>query len=86
MGIRPEFDPDRVAFHVACIDRDRASLLVSDLLENMARLVGVEPRLEMGPAELAFGWTFYTLSVNKDVVRRFAALHETTYCSLGGDP
>jgi hypothetical protein len=50
---------------------------VSDLLENMARLVGVEPRLETGPAEPAFGWTFYTLSVNKDVVRRFAGLPES---------
>lgn len=74
MRIRPEFDPGKVAFHVACIDHDRASLLVSDLLENMARLVGIEPRLETGPAELAFGWTFYTLSVNKDVIRRFAGL------------
>ncbi len=74
MGISPEFDPHKISFHVACTDLDRASLLVSDLLENMARLVGVEPRLQTGEAESAFGWTFYTLSVNKDVVRRFAGL------------
>ncbi|WP_148700153.1 hypothetical protein [Candidatus Nitrososphaera evergladensis] len=77
MKPRPEFDPDRIAFHVACVDYDRASLLVSDLLENMARMVGIEPRLETGPAELALGWTFYTLSVNKEVARRFASLPES---------
>jgi hypothetical protein len=74
MRPRPEFDPDRIALHIACIDYDRASLLVSDLLENMARMVGVEPRLEKGPAEPAFGWTFYTLSVDKAVATRFSGL------------
>lgn len=77
MNLRPKFEPDRIELHVACIDFPRASQLLSDLLENMARIVGLEPRLEMGAAEPAFGWTFYILSVNKDVVRRFAGLPDS---------
>jgi hypothetical protein len=69
-----EYDPSRIAFHIACIDYDRASLLLSDLLENMSRIVGLDACLETGPSESAFGWTFYTLSLNKDIVRRFAGL------------
>lgn len=84
MKPRPEFDPDRIAFHVSCVDYDRASLLVSGLLENMARLVGTEPRLETGPAEAAFGWTFYTLSVNKDVARRFSGLPDSDILQCKG--
>ncbi|HVX01830.1 MAG TPA: hypothetical protein VHA09_01625 [Nitrososphaera sp.] len=84
MRSRPKFDPDRIAFYVSCVDYDRASLLVYGLLENMARLVGVDPHLETGPAEAAFGWTFYTLSVNKDVAKRFSGLPDSSILQCRG--
>jgi hypothetical protein len=74
MGTHSPFDPNRIALHVACIDYDRASMLVSDLIENMGRMVGAQPCLDKGPAEAAFGWTFYSLSLNKEVIIRFANL------------
>lgn len=76
MEPRPEYDPDRVAFQVACLDYEKGSRLVADMLENMAKIAGKEPDLRAGKAESAFGWTFYPLSVSKEMVLRLAALPE----------
>jgi hypothetical protein len=74
MEPRPEYDPDRVAFQAACIDYEKGSRLLAGMLENMARSVGQEPDLRTGRTESAFGWTFYQLSISREVVKRLAAL------------
>lgn len=69
-----EYDPERVVLQVACTDYEVGSALVTDVLGNMAKMAGAEPRLASGKAEPAFGWTFYALAVDKSFVRRLAGL------------
>ena len=74
MERKPEYDPDRVAFQVACINHESGSRLVSEMLQNMAKMAGREPDMRSGEAEFMFGWTFYILSVSREMVQRIAAL------------
>ena len=67
-----ELDPDRVVMQVACINYDAATKLVSEMLGNMAKAVGVENDALSGPAEPAFGWEFYPLAINRSFVQRLA--------------
>jgi hypothetical protein len=52
----------------------KGSRLVAEMLENLAKITGREPDLRAGEPESAFGWTFYLLSVSRDMVVRLAAL------------
>lgn len=76
MEPRPEYDPDRVTFQVACLDYEKGSRLLAAMLENMTKAVGQEPDLRAGKTEFAFGWTFYPLSISRDMVLRLASLPE----------
>lgn len=84
MGPKPEFDPTRVAFQVACIDYDKGSRLVAGMLENMAKMAGREPDIAVGKTESMFGWTFYPLSVSMEMVKRLAALPENDIMEMKG--
>ncbi len=84
MEPRPEYDPDRVAFQVACLDYDSGSRLVAQMLENMAKMAGQGPDMRTGKAEFMFGWTFYNLSVSKGMVRRLASLPENDIAKSKG--
>ncbi|HEX6067380.1 MAG TPA: hypothetical protein VFZ05_01150 [Nitrososphaera sp.] len=79
-----EYDPDRVVLQVACTDYEAGSALVADMLGNMAKMAGAEPRLASGTAEPALGWTFYALSVDKSFVRRLADLPEIGIMHMKG--
>jgi len=79
-----EYDPDRVVLQVACTDHEAASELVADMLGNMAKMAGAEPRLMSEKAEPAFGWTFYALAVDKSFVRRLAGLPEIGIMHMKG--
>jgi hypothetical protein len=67
-----EPDPDRVVVQVACLNYDSATKLVSEMLGNMAKAVGVENDALSGPAESAFGWDFYPLAIRRSFVQRLA--------------
>jgi len=69
-----QYDPERVVLQVGCTDYEAGSALVADMLGNLGRMAGAEPRLASGKAEPAFGWTFYALAVDKSFVRRLAGL------------
>jgi hypothetical protein len=80
---KPEYDPDRVAFQVACINYESGSRLVAEIFQNMAKVAGREPDLRSGEAEFMFGWTFYVLSVSREMVQRLAALEDGIAKSKG---
>jgi hypothetical protein len=82
--VRVEFDPERVVVQVACINYEKGRRLVAAMLDNMAKMVGVEPELETGPAEAMFGWTFYPLSISKLLVRRLAGLPNIDISKMKG--
>jgi hypothetical protein len=68
------YDPERVILQVACTDYEVGSNLVAGMLANMAKIAGVEPNPSSGQTDPAFGWTFYTLSIDKAFVLRLAGL------------
>ena len=71
MAVR-ELDPDRVVLQLACTNYDSASRLVSAMLGNMVKAVGVENDTLSGPAESALGWDFFPLAISRAFVQRLA--------------
>ncbi len=83
---RPEFDPDRIVFQVACIDYRSASQVVTSMLNNIVRAVGgSQSDFDSGPPEPKFGWEFYRLSINKMIVRRLASLPDNNIMKMKGE-
>ena len=78
------FDPERIVMQAASTDPDARA--IEALVREALKLAHVsESNLHIGPAEPAFGWNFYPMSVDTAVVRRLAQLPGSEILKAKGD-
>ncbi|HYY40061.1 MAG TPA: hypothetical protein VE692_02315 [Nitrososphaera sp.] len=78
------FDPDRIVIQAASTEQDTGMIEV--LLGKVLRMVHArESDIHIVSGEPAFGWKFYTLTIDRTVAKRIAQLPESAILQVKGD-
>ena len=63
---------DRININVSAIDYDKTSKEIASTLMSLEEMVHSEDEFIITDSEFAFGWHFFVVSVNRDLVQKLA--------------
>ena len=63
---------ERININVSAIDYDKSSKKIQQTLSRLEDMVHGEDDFVMTDSEFAFGWHFYVLSVNRELVQKLS--------------
>ena len=63
---------DRININVSAVDYDKTSKELKSVLGRLEDMVHVEDGFRMTDSEFAFGWHFFVVSVDGDMVQKLA--------------
>jgi len=63
---------ERMNINVSAIDYENTSKVIKSTLTLLEEMVHAEDGFVITDSEFAFGWHFYVVSVNKDLIRKLA--------------
>lgn len=75
---------ERVNINVSAIDYDKTSKEIKSTLSLLEEMVHGEDGFIITDSEFAFGWHFYVVCVNKDLVHRLAEQMGSDFDKLKG--
>ena len=75
---------ERVNINVSAIDYDKTSKTIQSTLSLLEEMVHTEDGFVITDSEFAFGWHFYVVSVNKELIEKLADQMGTDFEKLKG--
>lgn len=63
---------DRININVSAIDYDKTSKEISTTLTSLQQMVHSDDEFVVTDSEFAFGWHFFVVSVNRELVNKLA--------------
>ena len=63
---------DRININVSAIDYDKTSKAITSTLIGLEEMVHGQEEFVVTDSEFAFGWHFFIVSVNKEIVQKLA--------------
>lgn len=63
---------DRININISAIDYDNTSKVIQSTLTLLEEMVHAEDGFVITDSEFAFGWHFYVVSVNKELIRKLS--------------
>lgn len=75
---------DRININVSAVDYDKTSKALTHQLSLLEGMVHGQEDFVMTDSEFAFGWHFFVLSVNKELVQKLVELMGNDYEKLKG--
>jgi hypothetical protein len=63
---------ERMNINVSAIDYDNTSKVIKSTLTLLEEMVHAENGFVITDSEFAFGWHFYVVSINKELIRKLA--------------
>ena len=63
---------ERININVSSIDYDKTSSVIKSILNKLEDMVHSEDGFVITDSEFAFGWHFYVVCVNKDLVQKLS--------------
>jgi hypothetical protein len=63
---------DRLNINVSAVDYDKTSKVINSTLSLLEEMVHYEDGFIITDSEFAFGWHFYVVCVNKDLIQKLA--------------
>ncbi len=75
---------ERININVSAVDYDKTSKEITNTLTALEEMVHGENEFVVTDSEFAFGWHFFVVSVNKDLVKRFSEQSGDDFQKLKG--
>lgn len=75
---------ERININVSSIDYDKTSDAIKSILTLLEEMVHSEDGFNITDSEFAFGWHFYVVSVNKELVEKLSDQLGSDFESLKG--
>ena len=63
---------ERININVSAIDYDKTSKEITSILAKLEEMVHGEDEFVVTDSEFAFGWHFFVVSVNREIVQKLA--------------
>ncbi len=75
---------DRININISATDYDNTSKVIQSTLTLLEEMVHAEDGFVITDSEFAFGWHFYVVSVNKELIRKLADQMGSDFQKLKG--
>ena len=75
---------ERININVSAIDYDRTSKKIQQILSRLEEMVHGQDDFVITDSEFAFGWHFYVISINIEIVHKLASQMGDTFEKLIG--
>lgn len=75
---------DRININVSAIDYDKTSKAITSSLTLLEEMVHGEDEFRITDSEFAFGWHFFVVTVNKELVKKLSDQMGSDFDSLKG--
>lgn len=76
--------PERMYINVSAIDYDNTSKVINSTLTLLEEMVHAEDGFVITDSEFAFGWHFFVVSVNMDIIQKLAVQMGSDFNKLKG--
>ena len=76
--------PERMYINVSAIDYDNTSKVINSTLTLLEEMVHAEDGFVITDSEFAFGWHFYVVGVNKELIQKLADQMGSDFQNLKG--
>jgi hypothetical protein len=76
--------PERMNINVSAIDYDNTSKVINSTLTLLEEMVHAEDGFVITDSEFAFGWHFYVVAVNKELIQKLADQMGSDFQNLKG--
>ena len=76
--------PERMNINVSAIDYENTSKVINSTLSLLEEMVHAEDGFVITDSEFAFGWHFYVVAVNKELIQKLADQMGSDFQNLKG--
>ena len=76
--------PERMNINVSAIDYDNTSKVINSTLSLLEEMVHAEDGFVITDSEFAFGWHFYVVAVNKELIQKLSDQMGSDFHNLKG--
>jgi len=76
--------PERMNINVSAIDYDNTSKVINSTLTLLEEMVHAKDGFVITDSEFAFGWHFYVVGVNKELIQKLADQMGSDFQNLKG--
>ena len=75
---------ERININVSAINYDKSSKKINSVLSKLEEMVHGQDEYVITDSEFAFGWHFYVISINREIVIKLASQMGESYEKLKG--